>query len=62
MSTARKKPPAVAPGPARAVTMADVAARVGVSKMTVSRALNRGESRDRSTSEELRQNMIFLSE
>jgi LacI family gluconate utilization system Gnt-I transcriptional repressor len=58
MSTARKKPPAVAPGPARAVTMADVAARVGVSKMTVSRALNRGESRDRSTSEELRQRIL----
>ena len=40
--------------PARAVTMADVAARVGVSKMTVSRALNRAESRDRGASEALR--------
>jgi LacI family transcriptional regulator, gluconate utilization system Gnt-I transcriptional repressor len=38
--------------------MADVAARVGVSKMTVSRALNRSESRDRSTSEALRQRIL----
>ena len=35
--------------------MADVAARVGVSKMTVSRALKRSESSDRTTSEALRQ-------
>jgi LacI family transcriptional regulator, gluconate utilization system Gnt-I transcriptional repressor len=38
----------------RNVTMADIAERVGVSKMTVSRALNRGSSNDRSTSETLR--------
>ncbi len=42
----------------RAVTMADVAARVGVSKMTVSRALNRHERRERSTSEALRQRIL----
>ncbi|MEY4748740.1 MAG: hypothetical protein RIQ60_954 [Pseudomonadota bacterium] len=44
--------------PARPVTMADVAARVGVSKMTVSRALNRSESRDRDASEALRQTIL----
>jgi LacI family gluconate utilization system Gnt-I transcriptional repressor len=38
--------------------MADVAARVGVSKMTVSRALNRVGSRRRSTSEALRQRIL----
>jgi LacI family gluconate utilization system Gnt-I transcriptional repressor len=40
------------------VTMADVAARVGVSKMTVSRALNRVGSNSRSTSEALRQRIL----
>ncbi len=40
------------------VTMADVAARVGVSKMTVSRALRRSESRNRSDSEALRQRIL----
>jgi LacI family gluconate utilization system Gnt-I transcriptional repressor len=38
--------------------MADVAARVGVSKMTVSRALNRSDSRTRSSSEALRQRIL----
>lgn len=38
--------------------MADVAARVGVSKMTVSRALNRVGSSQRSTSEALRQRIL----
>jgi LacI family transcriptional regulator, gluconate utilization system Gnt-I transcriptional repressor len=38
--------------------MADVAARVGVSKMTVSRALNRSESRNRTDSEALRQRIL----
>ncbi len=38
--------------------MADVAARVGVSKMTVSRALNREGSHSRSTSEVLRQRIL----
>ncbi len=38
--------------------MADVAARVGVSKMTVSRALNRSESRNRPSSEDLRQRIL----
>lgn len=38
--------------------MADVAARVGVSKMTVSRALNRVGSNNRSTSEALRQRIL----
>lgn len=38
--------------------MADVAARVGVSKMTVSRALNRVDSNSRSTSEALRQRIL----
>ena len=45
-----------APGP---VTMADVAARVGVSKMTVSRALKRGDAASlRSSSEALRQRIL----
>ena len=44
--------------PARPVTMADVAARVGVSKMTVSRALNRVDSSQRSGSEALRQRIL----
>ncbi len=51
----------VAARPARAVpsvTMADVAARVGVSKMTVSRALSRSETRNRSDSEALRQRIL----
>lgn len=38
--------------------MADVAARLGVSKMTVSRALSRTSSRNRSTSEALRQSIL----
>jgi LacI family gluconate utilization system Gnt-I transcriptional repressor len=38
--------------------MADVAARVGVSKMTVSRALNRVSSNGRTTSEALRQRIL----
>ena len=38
--------------------MADVAARVGVSKMTVSRALNRSDSSPRSSSEALRQRIL----
>ena len=42
----------------RQVTMADIAARVGVSKMTVSRALNRSSRNDRSTSEALRQRIL----
>lgn len=46
----------------RNVTMADIAARVGVSKMTVSRALNRTSSNDRSTSEALRQQILQACE
>lgn len=46
------------PLPARAVTMADVAAKVGVSKMTVSRAINRAGSSDRAASEALRQRIL----
>jgi len=42
----------------RQVTMADIAARVGVSKMTISRALNRSSRNDRSTSEALRQRIL----
>lgn len=38
--------------------MADIAQRVGVSKMTVSRALNRTRENDRATSEELRQRIL----
>lgn len=38
--------------------MADIAAHVGVSKMTVSRALNRRSQNDRATSEELRQRIL----
>ena len=44
--------------PQRSVTMADVAARVGVSKMTVSRALNRSEGSTRANSEALRQRIL----
>lgn len=40
------------------VTMADVAARVGVSKMTVSRALNRGEDQGRRSTQALRQRIL----
>ena len=43
----------------RGVTMADIAARVGVSKMTVSRALNRTTENDRSTSEAIRQRILL---
>ena len=57
-SSARASAKAQAAAPAGPVTMADVAARVGVSKMTVSRALNRSESRDRSSSEALRQRIL----
>lgn len=53
--------PPAAPAPTRAVTMADVAARVGVSKMTVSRALNRVGSNDRQASEALRQRILAAS-
>lgn len=45
-------------GTAGHVTMADIAARVGVSKMTVSRALSREASSQRSTSEALRQRIL----
>lgn len=58
MTERRAAAPASPAGTSRAVTMADVAARVGVSKMTVSRALNRSESRDRPTSEALRQRIL----
>ncbi len=44
--------------PARAVTMADIAARVGVSKMTVSRALRRDGSSPRRDAEALRQRIV----
>jgi LacI family transcriptional regulator, gluconate utilization system Gnt-I transcriptional repressor len=44
--------------PHRSVTMADVAARLGISKMTVSRALNRTDSSSRSDSEALRQRIL----
>ncbi len=42
--------------------MADVAARVGVSKMTVSRALSREGRSRRSTSEALRQRILQASQ
>ena len=42
----------------RPVTMADVAARLGVSKMTVSRALQRTASSPRAGAEALRQNIL----
>jgi LacI family transcriptional regulator, gluconate utilization system Gnt-I transcriptional repressor len=44
--------------PPRTVTMADVAARVGVSKMTVSRALSNTAGSRRSDSEALRQRIL----
>lgn len=53
---AAPKPPAAAP--TNTVTMADVAARVGVSKMTVSRALNRREQSSRSTSRALHDRIL----
>ena len=46
------------PAAKRHVTMADIAAQIGVSKMTVSRALNRASSNDRTTSEALRQRIL----
>ena len=45
----------------RNVSMADVAARVGVSKMTVSRALSRGDGSSRRASEALRQRILQTS-
>ena len=60
--TRRVAAAAVAGAKARAVTMADVAAQVGVSKMTVSRALNRSHSSARSTSEALRQRILAACE
>ncbi len=51
------QPPAHAPS-ASTVTMADVAAVLGVSKMTVSRALNRSDARSRGPSEALRQKIL----
>jgi LacI family transcriptional regulator, gluconate utilization system Gnt-I transcriptional repressor len=56
-------PPRLKPAaaPVRPVTMADVAARVGVSKMTVSRALQRtaqGRTSERTTSEALRLRIV----
>ena len=54
-----RKPLSKAPlSPQRPVTMADVAARVGVSKMTVSRALNHTGGSARSTSAALRQRIL----
>ncbi len=47
-----------ATAPDRRITMADVAARVGVSKMTVSRALSRPEGGRRSGAEALRQRIL----
>ncbi|MCX7235366.1 MAG: LacI family DNA-binding transcriptional regulator, partial [Burkholderiales bacterium] len=41
-----------------AVTMADVAVRVGVSKMTVSRALNRQEGEGRAATQALRRRIL----
>lgn len=50
--------PAETRPPSTAVTMADVAARLGVSKMTVSRALSREGSSSRGASEALRQRIL----
>ncbi len=58
MPPRQTSPPPAASASSRTVTMADVAARVGVSKMTVSRALNRRESRNRQGSEALRQRIL----
>jgi len=46
------------PMPSGQVTMADIAARLGISKMTVSRAISREGRNRRSTSEELRQRIL----
>ena len=54
--TPAAKPTAAAP--LRSVTMADVAAAVGVSKMTVSRALNRDAHGGRPASQALRQRIL----
>jgi LacI family transcriptional regulator, gluconate utilization system Gnt-I transcriptional repressor len=53
-------PPEPPPVARRAVTMADIAARVGVSKMTVSRALTRRDAGDNGISEELRQRILVV--
>jgi LacI family transcriptional regulator, gluconate utilization system Gnt-I transcriptional repressor len=47
--------------PARPVTMADVALHMGVSKMTVSRALSRDAENERSISDALRQRIVLAS-
>lgn len=62
-STEAKAPagPRTKKQPTGAVTMADVAARLGISKMTVSRALTRTSARSRGASEELRQRILSTS-
>ena len=60
VATADKKLPKLV-APVRSVTMDDVAARVGVSKMTVSRALSRQEGSRRSATEALRQRILKTS-
>lgn len=57
----RRDAAAVEPLP-REVTMADVATRLGISKMTVSRALNHSETRSRSGAEALRQHILRTCE
>jgi LacI family transcriptional regulator, gluconate utilization system Gnt-I transcriptional repressor len=54
--------PANPVNPASPVTMADVAAKLGVSKMTVSRALNRPGASRRPASEALRQQILATCE
>jgi LacI family transcriptional regulator, gluconate utilization system Gnt-I transcriptional repressor len=56
-STPAAQAPA-APKPAAAVTMADVAQRLGISKMTVSRALSREGASSRRSTEALRQTIL----
>lgn len=58
MNTSDKRALPSSGDPVRAVTMADIAAHLGISKMTVSRALNRSTRRRSDVSEALRQRIL----
>ncbi len=58
MATRPYPSPTSAKNPARTVTMADIAARLNISKMTVSRALKHASERRSASSEALRQQIL----